>query len=121
MNVTSGTDRNQTYFSASSTNSRGIIPNSRYNRYNFTLRNTTELIKDKLTLDMSASYILQNNHNLLVQGQAHNPLVPLYLFPPADDFTKFKTYEHFNPERNFRHRTGHTVNRDCPCRTHTGL
>lgn len=101
MNVTSGTDRNQTYFSASSTNSRGIIPNSRYNRYNFTLRNTTELIKDKLTLDMSASYILQNNHNLLVQGQAHNPLVPLYLFPPADDFTKFKTYEHFNPERNF--------------------
>lgn len=101
MNVTSGSDRNQTYFSASSTNSRGIIPNSRYNRYNFTLRNTTELIKDKLTLDMSASYILQNNHNLMVQGQAHNPLVPLYLFPPSDDFTKFKTYEHFNPERNF--------------------
>lgn len=101
MNVTSGNDRNQTYFSASSTNSRGIIPNSKYNRYNFTLRNTTELIKDKLTLDMSASYILQNNHNLMVQGQAHNPLVPLYLFPPSDDFTKFKTYEHFNPERNF--------------------
>lgn len=50
---------------------------------------------------MSASYILQNNHNLMVQGQAHNPLVPLYLFPPSDDFTKFKTYEHFNPERNF--------------------
>lgn len=101
LNVTSGSDRNQTYFSAASTNSRGIIPNSRYNRYNFTLRNTVELIKDKLTLDMSASYILQNNHNLMVQGQAHNPLVPLYLFPPSDDFTKFKTYEHFNPERNF--------------------
>lgn len=32
MNVTSGSDRNQTYFSASSTNSRGIIPNSKYNR-----------------------------------------------------------------------------------------
>lgn len=101
MSVTSGTKRNQTYFSASSTNSRGIIPNSKYNRYNFTLRNTTELIADKLTLDVGASYIIQNNHNLMVQGQAHNPLVPLYLFPPGDDINKYKTYEHYNAERNF--------------------
>lgn len=101
MSLTTGSKRNQTYFSASSNNSRGIIPNSTYNRYNFTLRNTSDLIADKLTLDVSASYILQNNHNLMVQGQAHNPLVPLYLFPPGDDINKYKTYEHYNPERNF--------------------
>lgn len=101
MSLTAGSKRNQTYFSASSNNSRGIIPNSTYNRYNFTLRNTSDLIADKLTLDVSASYILQNNHNLMVQGQAHNPLVPLYLFPPGDDINKYKTYEHYNPERNF--------------------
>lgn len=101
MSLTVGSSKNQTYFSASSNNSRGIIPNSRYNRYNFTLRNTSELIEDRLTLDLGASYILQNNHNLMVQGQAHNPLVPLYLFPPGDDINKYKTYEHYDPERNF--------------------
>ena len=40
MSMTVGSSKNQTYFSASSNNSRGIIPNSRYNRYNFTLRNS---------------------------------------------------------------------------------
>ena len=50
---------------------------------------------------MSASYIIQNNQNMISQGQAHNPLVPLYLFPPGDDIEKYKTYEHYNAERNF--------------------
>ena len=101
LSLTVGNDRNQTYFSASAMNAGGIVPNSKFNRYNFTVRNTTDLIKDRLTLDIGASYILQNNHNLLVQGEAHNPLVPLYLFPPSDDINKYKTYEHYDAERNF--------------------
>ncbi|MEB3376040.1 hypothetical protein SFC43_33190 [Bacteroides sp. CR5/BHMF/2] len=79
--MSAGNDRNQTYFSVASTNARGIIPNNTYNRYNFTLRNTTELIKDKLTLDMSASYVITNDNNMMSQGQYHNPLVALYLMP----------------------------------------
>lgn len=101
MSVTAGTDRNQTYFSAAAINAEGIIPSSQFNRYNFTLRNTTELIADKLTMDIGASYIIQNNQNMIAQGQAHNPLVPLYLFPPSDDIEKYKVYEHYDPERNF--------------------
>lgn len=101
MSLTAGTDRNQTYFSAAAINAEGIMPGSQFNRYNFTLRNTTELVKDKLTMDMSASYIIQNNQNMIAQGQAHNPLVPLYLFPPSDDIEKYKVFEHYNPERNF--------------------
>ncbi len=102
ISLSSGTERNQTYFSAATTNARGIIPNNTYNRYNFTLRNTTELIKDKLTLDMSASYILSDNNNMLGQGQYHNPLVPVYLFPRGDDMAKYKIYERYNSERNFK-------------------
>ena len=98
LSLSAGNSRNQTYFSAASTNSRGIIPNNTYNRYNFTLRNTTELIKDKLTLDMSASYIMTNNNNMMSQGQYHNPLVPLYLFPRGDDMNKYKVFERYNPE-----------------------
>lgn len=98
LSLSAGNSRNQTYFSAASTNARGIIPHNTYNRYNFTLRNTTELIKDKLTLDMSASYIMTNNNNMLSQGQYHNPLVPLYLFPRGDDMNKYKVFERYNPE-----------------------
>lgn len=96
-----GNNRNQTYFSAASTNARGIIPNNTYNRYNFTLRNTTELIEDKLTLDMSASYIITNDNNMMSQGQYHNPLVPLYLFPRGDDMNKYKVYERYNSEKYY--------------------
>lgn len=40
IGITAGTERNQTYFSAASVNTRGIIPNNVYNRYNFSLRNS---------------------------------------------------------------------------------
>lgn len=102
LSVSSGTERNQTYFSAASTNARGIIPENTYNRYNFNLRNTAVLIKDKLTLDLGASYIFSNDNNMMSQGQYHNPLIPLYLFPRGDDINKYKVYERYNPERNFK-------------------
>lgn len=98
ISVSVGNSRNQTYLSAASTNSRGIIPKNTYNRYNFTLRNTTELIENRLSLDMSASYVLSDNNNMISQGQYHNPLVPLYLFPRGDDMNKYKVYEHYNSE-----------------------
>ena len=101
LGLSAGNDRNQTYFSAASTNARGIIPNNTYNRYNFTLRNTTELIKDKLTLDMSASYVITNDNNMMSQGQYHNPLVALYLMPRGDDLNKYKVYERYNSEKYY--------------------
>ena len=38
FSISGGTDRNQTYFSAAAVNSDGIIPNNKYDRYNFTFR-----------------------------------------------------------------------------------
>ena len=97
LSVSGGTERNQTYISLASTNSRGIIPNNVYNRYNVSMRNTTELVKDKLTLDLSASYMKQYKRNPTVQGQYHNPLVPIYLFPRGADITKYQIYERWDP------------------------
>ena len=57
--LSGGTEKNQTYFSAASTNAEGLVPNNQYNRYNFTVRNTTHLLNDRLRIDASASYILQ--------------------------------------------------------------
>lgn len=55
--LSTGNTKNQTYLSASTTNSGGILPNNSYNRYNFTARNTTHFLNDKLTLDIGAQYI----------------------------------------------------------------
>jgi len=101
ISVSGGTDRNQTYVSAAATNSRGIIPNNVYNRYNFSMRNTTELVKDKLTLDVSASYMRQYKRNPTVQGQYHNPLVAIYLFPRGEDIEKYKIYERYDANAGY--------------------
>lgn len=61
--LSGGTDKNQTYFSAAAVNSDGIIPNNEYDRYNFTFRNTSYFLKDKLRLDASASYIAGPEHD----------------------------------------------------------
>lgn len=86
INLSTGTKSNQTFLSAATTNSKGVIPNNEYYRYNFTLRNTSTMLNDKLHLDLSASYVLQGNQNMLSQGRYFNPLLPLYLFPRGEDF-----------------------------------
>lgn len=97
VTVSGGTDKNQTYFSAAAVNSDGIIPNNEYDRYNFTFRNTSYFLKDKLRLDASASYIWQKDQNMTNQGVYSNPLVPAYLFPRGENFDLYRSFERYNP------------------------
>lgn len=97
LSLTAGNDRNQTYISAASTNATNILPNSGYSRYNFTLRNTTSFLKDKMTLDIGANYILQNDKNMMAQGFYYNPLPALYRFPRSENFDDVRLYERYNP------------------------
>ena len=102
VTLSTGTDKNQTFFSAAAVNSDGIIPNNTYNRYNFTFRNTTNFLNDKLKLDVGASYIIQNDRNMTNQGAYSNPIVPVYLFPRGDDFSLIKTFERWDPARKIK-------------------
>lgn len=101
ISLSTGTERNQTYVSASTTNSAGILPNNKYNRYNFTARNTTSFLNDRLTLDFGGQYIVQNNTNMVSQGQYYNPLPALYLFPRGDNFDEIRLYERYNSNYGF--------------------
>ena len=94
--LSGGTDKNQTYFSAAAVNSDGIIPNNEYDRYNFTFRNTSYFLKDKLRLDASASYIYQQDQNMTNQGVYSNPLVSAYLFPRGENFDLYRRFERYN-------------------------
>ena len=97
--LTIGNAKNQTYLSLGSTNAAGIIPNSKYDRYNFNFRNTTKFLEDKLTLDFGFNYIRQGDQNLIAQGEYLNPIVPLYLFPRGENFDGVRTYEVYDPIR----------------------
>ncbi len=97
--LSGGSEKNQTYFSAASVNSDGLMPNNEYNRYNFTFRNTSHFLDDRLTLDASASYIIQDDRNMTNQGVYSNPLVSAYLFPRGDNFDLVRTFERWDPAR----------------------
>ena len=99
VTLSGGTDKNQTFFSAATLNSEGIIPNNYYDRYNFTFRNTSYFLKDKLRLDVGASYIVQKDQNMTNQGVYSNPLVAAYLFPRGEDFSLTKNFERYDPGR----------------------
>ena len=96
--MSTGTEKNQTYASAAAVNSKGIVPNNKYNRYNFTVRNTTTFLDDKMTLDFGASYILQNDQNMTNQGTYNNPLVGAYLFPRSNDWSDISMYERYDAD-----------------------
>lgn len=102
VSLSTGTARNQTYLSMSTTNTTGIVPESKYNRYNFSARNVTKFAQDKLTLDFGVNFIIQNNENLVSQGVYNNPIVGLYLFPRGENFDEVRAYQRWNDARGIQ-------------------
>ncbi len=102
VSLSTGGEKNQTYISAGVVNSRGIIQNNEMDRYNISVRNTSTLLKDKMTLDVSFIYSKTGEQNMLAQGEYANPLVPVYLFPRGDDINKYMYYERYNTGRNIK-------------------
>ncbi len=99
ISLSTGTDKNQTYLSAAAVNSNGIIPNNKYDRYNFTFRNTTKFLNDKMTLDLGAGYVYQRDRNMINQGEYGNPLVGAYLFPRGNDWEAARMYKRYDESR----------------------
>lgn len=97
VTLSTGTEHNQTYLSVAAVNSRGIIPNNKYERYNFTFRNTTSFLQDKMKLDVGAQYIMQKDRNMTNQGIYANPLTSAYLFPRGNDWEDYEMYERYDP------------------------
>ena len=99
VSLSTGTEKNQTYASAAAINSKGFIPNNKYARYNFSVRNTTSFLNDKMTLDVAANYVLQNDRNMVNQGEYNNPLVGAYLYPRGNEWADAEMYEQYDPAR----------------------
>lgn len=102
VNLSMGSEVNQSYFSAATVNAQGIIDNNDLDRYNVTFRNSSSLLDNKLNIDFSTMFMQTNEQNMLSQGQYFNPLVPIYLFPRGDDIAKYQVFERYDVTRNFK-------------------
>ena len=101
FNLSMGTEKNRTYISASAVNSTGMVENNKYHRYNVTFRNTAKFLKDKLTLDVSASYVREFYNNMISFGTYFNPIVGAYLYPRGMNFESEKYFERYNNELGY--------------------
>lgn len=102
VSVTNGNDKLQYYISYANTHANGIVPNDTYNRNNFTMKGTTHVFNDKLSLHGSVMYVNQIAKNRPSAGWYYSPIFSLYLFPVGDDFSKYSgsNYEKFDSTRN---------------------
>ncbi len=100
VTLATGNEKNQTFVSLGHVDARGIIPNNKFQRYNFTARNTASFMDGKMTLDLGFMAGVVNEQNMISQGQYFNPMVAVYLFPPGEDFNKVKAFERYDPSRN---------------------
>ncbi len=100
LSFTGGTENTQTYLSYANTSSDGIVPTSEFDKHNFTLRQSTKLYDNKLSIDANINYLNQKAHNRPSSGLYFNPLTGLYLFPRGVDLQQYK--DQFEKENTVR-------------------
>ena len=102
LTISNGTERNQTFISMAATNAEGIVQNNTLDRYNFSIRNTTSMLNDKLRLDLAANYMNIREQNMVSQGQYFNPIVPVYLMSPSYGLSTYELFEMYDESRGFK-------------------
>ncbi len=102
LTISNGNEKNQTFLSLAATNAEGIVLNNTLDRYNFTIRNTTNMLNDKLRLDLSATYMNVREQNMISQGQYFNPIVSTYLMSPSYNLETYQLFEMYDESRGFK-------------------
>lgn len=102
LTISNGNEKNQTFLSMAATNAEGIVQNNTLDRYNFTIRNTTSMLDDKLRLDLSAAYMNVREQNMVSQGQYFNPIVATYLMSPSYSLETYQLFEMYDESRGFK-------------------
>lgn len=97
FSVSSGREKSQTYFSYTNTASSGIIPNNRFGRNNFNLRQTLNLT-DKLSVDLKANYIIEKISNRPLSGVANRAVSTLLAMPRSLQLSDIENFESVSPE-----------------------
>ena len=101
FSVSGGTEKAQTYFSYSNTVSNGILPSNDMKQHTFNVKETAQLLDDKLNLTASVMGSTQSFTNRSISGLYFNPLVGVYGFDPAaGNLSDYANFEELDPSRN---------------------
>jgi TonB-linked SusC/RagA family outer membrane protein len=101
VGISGGNDKTNVYFSYGNVSSKGVLPTNTYNKNNFSFRQSTKLLKDKVTFSSGIILSAEVSNNRPGAGYYNNPLIGLYLFARERDFNNYKeNYAIFNPNRN---------------------
>ena len=101
VSIAGGNAKTKVYFSYASVSSKGVMPTSSYHRNNFSFRQSTKLLNDKITVSSGVILSSEVSRNRPGAGYDNNPLTGLYLFARERDFNNYKeNYAVFNPDRN---------------------
>lgn len=99
--VSGGTDKTTVYFSYGNVSAKGIMPTNTYSRNNFTFKQSTKLLNDKVTISSNVMLSAEKSKNRMPSGYYLNPLTGLYMFPRERDFASLKeNYQVFDETRN---------------------
>tara|TARA_R100001369_G_scaffold90443_1_gene129477 strand:+ start:1169 stop:4186 length:3018 start_codon:yes stop_codon:yes gene_type:complete len=101
VTVSGGNDKTTAYFSYGNITASGITPENKYQKNNFTFKQSTKMFNDKVTVTSSVIMALEETKNRLPAGYYLNPLTGLYMFPRQRNFYDFKNnYQIFDTDRN---------------------
>ena len=101
ITISGGNDRTTAYFSYANTTASGITPENKYQKNNFTFKQSTKMFNDKVTVTSNVILALEKTKDRLPAGYYLNPLTGLYMFPRNREFYTYKNnYQIFNAERN---------------------
>lgn len=101
VSITGGNNKTSVYFSYANVSSKGIMPTNTYNKNNFSFRQSTKLLNDKITISSGVILSSEVSKNRPGAGYYNNPLTGLYLFARDRDFNSFRdNYSVLSPERN---------------------
>lgn len=93
-----GGDKVQTFFSATSTEASGVLPNNNLQRNNLSVRMTGEL-SNKFSLDAKISYTRQGTDNPTRQSDNNfNPMQQIYLMPRNIRTQDAMKFEYTDPQ-----------------------
>jgi TonB-linked SusC/RagA family outer membrane protein len=96
VQLSTGNAKSQTFFSATSTEGSGTLPQNTLLRENFLLRLNNKLT-DKLSLDAKMNYTIQNTNNPTRQStNNYNPVFQVYNMPRNIRTSDAKQFEYLN-------------------------
>jgi len=101
ISLSGGNQIAQTYFSYSNTNAKGILPTNKLTQHTLNLKETANLLNNKLNLTGGAMFSTQKINNRPVSALYFNPLIGVYNYDASQgSLSDWKKYEEFDPGRN---------------------